>query len=358
MRGGAPFAARQYLSAEGSLEKGAEPSEGPKTREKTVTHSPKLRLCCSILALVAGLSAGVAEAKDETLGVFYLNSLGFFVQIGDGIKAVVEEQGGGEILETVSNDNPVPESEFADTIISAKVNAVLISPTSVDASVVAIERIVEAGIPVICYNTCINDADRERLVKGFFTTDQYAFGYELGKVAAQYAVDNGISPKLGLLNCDRYEACQERKKGFLDAMTEKTTYEILSDQESWIADEATAITQDMLTSNPEINMMWAAAEGGSVGAMLAVEYSGQEGKTVVFGSDLIPQMVEFLRKGTILKAAIAQSPVDIGRAAAERAFAVIGGDKGSPAMEVIPATIYTPADTDALSAWMKANGYE
>jgi hypothetical protein len=95
MRGDAPFAARQYLSAEGSLEKGAEPSEGRKTREKTVTHSPKLRLCCSILALVAGLSAGVAEAKDETLGVFYLNSLGFFVQIGDEnvhrVRAVMDE---------------------------------------------------------------------------------------------------------------------------------------------------------------------------------------------------------------------------------------------------------------------------
>ena len=196
------------------------------------------------------------------------------------------------------------------------------------------------------------------MVKGFFTTDQYAFGYDLGKVAGSYALENKIKPKLGILNCDRFEACQERKRGFLDAIAEQGEYEILSDQESWIADEATAIAQDMLTSNPDINMMWAAAEGGSVGAMLGVEYSGKAGDTVVFGSDLIPQMVEFLREGSILKGAIAQSPIEIGRKSATRAYEVIGGAEGSAELTVVPATVYTTKDTGALTAWMKANGHE
>ncbi|MFS4436863.1 substrate-binding domain-containing protein [Paracoccaceae bacterium GXU_MW_L88] len=318
----------------------------------------KFRTSCIALSVAASMMAGAAYAEGESLGVFYMNSLGFFVKVGEGVKDVVAEQGGGTIMESVSNDNPVPESEFADTVISAGVGAVIISPTSADASVGAVERMVDAGIPVICYNTCINDADRERLVSGFFTTDQYAFGYELGKVAAQYAADNEISPKLGILNCDRFEACQDRKRGFLEAIAEGGEYEILSDQESWVADEATAVAQDMLTSNPDINMMWAAAEGGSVGAMLAVEYSGKSGDTVVFGSDLIPQMVEFLREGSILKAAIAQSPVDIGRESATRAFEVINGAEGSPDLTVVPATVYTTEDTDALAEWMQANGQE
>lgn len=315
---------------------------------------------CAALAVAVSTIATPTLAQDVKLGVFYMNSLGFFVQVGAGIKEVVDANGGGEILESVSNDNPVPEAEFADTVISAKVSAVIISPTSVDASVGAIERIVEAGIPVVCYNTCINEKDRKRLgIKGFFTTDQYNFGYDIGKVAAAYATENNISPKLGLLNCDRFEACQDRKRGFLDAMAEQGEYEILSDQESWIADEATPIVQDMLTSNPDINMMWAAAEGGSVGAMLGVEYSGKIGDTVVFGSDLIPQMVEFLRVGSILKAAIAQSPVEIGTKSAERALAILNGtEEGSAELTVVPAVVFLANDTDALSGWMVANGHE
>ena len=109
----------------------------------------KLWLGCSVLSFTIAMTAGVAHAKGEKLGVFYMNSLGFFVQVGQGIKGVVEANGGGEIMESVSNDNPVPESAFADTVISAGVDAVIISPTSIDASVVAVERIVNAGIPVI-----------------------------------------------------------------------------------------------------------------------------------------------------------------------------------------------------------------
>lgn len=312
----------------------------------------------SALAVAATLLAAPAMADETRIGVFYLNSLGFFVQVGEGIKEVAVEHG-GEVIVSVSNDNPVPESEFADTVISAQFDAVLISPTSMDASVGAVERIVDAGIPVVCYNTCVNPEDAERLVGGFFTTDQYSFGYDLGKVAAEYAAENAITPRLGILNCDRFEACQDRKRGFLTALEEGGEYEILSDQESWIADEATAITQDMLTSHPEINMLWAAAEGGSVGAMLAVDYSGQTGKTVVFGSDLIPQMVDFLREGSILKAAIAQSPVEIGRQAAAQAYGLLDGSvEANSEVTVVPATVYTTSDTDALSAWMQANGHE
>lgn len=318
----------------------------------------KLGQKVSALAVAASFFAAPVMAENSKIGVFYLNSLGFFVQVGEGIKEVAGQHG-DEVIVSVSNDNPVPESEFADTVISAKFDAVLISPTSMDASVGAVERIVEAGIPVVCYNTCVNPEDAERLVGGFFTTDQYSFGYDLGKVAAEYAAANNITPKLGILNCDRFEACQDRKRGFLTALEEGNGYEILSDQESWIADEATAITQDMLTSHPEINMMWAAAEGGSVGAMLGVDYSGQAGKTVVFGSDLIPQMVEFLREGSILKAAIAQSPVEIGRQAAKRAYGLLDGSaEADSSVTVVPATVYTTADTDALSTWMQANGHE
>ena len=77
---------------------------------------------------------------------------------------------------------------------------------------VVVRQAAEAGIPVICYNTCINDADAQKYVKALVTTDQFKLGYDVGVVAGDYFVAKGIEkPRFGILNCDVYEACVQRK---------------------------------------------------------------------------------------------------------------------------------------------------
>ena len=54
-----------------------------------------------------------------------------------------------------SQSDVAKESEFIDTLIAKGVDVVVMSPVSTDSSVAAVERLAEAGIPVVCYNTCL-----------------------------------------------------------------------------------------------------------------------------------------------------------------------------------------------------------
>ena len=86
------------------------------------------------------------------------------------------------------------------------------SPVSTEASVAAVERLSEAGIPVVCYNTCLTDADAERLVYALVTTSQRTLGFPVGVMAGEWAIKLRSILKIGIHNCNQYEACQEEKR--------------------------------------------------------------------------------------------------------------------------------------------------
>ena len=58
----------------------------------------------------------------------------------------------------------------------------------------------------------------------------------------------------------------------------------------------------MLIANPEINLMYAANEGGTIGAVNAVLAAGQIGKTYVMGTDATAELMNFVSDGEILLA--------------------------------------------------------
>ena len=84
---------------------------------------------------------------------------------------------------------------------------------------------------------------------------------------------------------------------------------------------------DMLTANPSINLVWAANEGGTIGAVMAVKGAGKAGKVAVFGTDSCQQLLDFLQApDNILQAITSQKPVEVGRMAVEAALKVKNGE--------------------------------
>lgn len=316
----------------------------------------KKTICGGLAGAATAVSAlGAASAQEISLGVLFLDSQGFFGEIQKGI---IEGASDADvaIMSANSESDPVKESEFLDTALGAGVDAIIMSPVSTEASVPAVERAAEAGIPVVCYNTCLSDDDTERLAGGLVTTNQFDFGKGLGEVAARHIAESGQAAKIGILNCDRYEACQQRKAGFLAALDEAgSDYEVASDQEGFIADAATQTATEMLTANPDINLMWTSNEGGTIGAVLGVQAAGMAGDTAVFGSDISVQIAQMLQDGEVLKAVIAQQPKEMGREAVTIALSLIAGNMVDDKLIYIPTLVIESSDPDAIADWMAAN---
>ncbi len=320
---------------------------------KRFVRPVSIALAAGVVALVA--IAGTAQAQETKLAVLFLDSQGFFGGIQKGIVEGAADSN-VSLISSNSESDPTIEAEFLDVAIGAGVDAVIMSPVSFQASVPAVERVVEAGIPVVCYNTCLSDEDTERLAGGLVTTNQFDFGNDLGAVAAGHIMASGATARVGILNCDRYEACQQRKAGFLAALDEAgASYEILSDQEGFVADAATQTATEMLTANPDIDLIWTANEGGTIGAVLGVMAAGLGGQTSVFGSDITLQIAQMLQDGDVLKAVIAQQPQEMGRGAVQIALKILAGEAVEDKLIFVPTLVIEASKPESISDWMEAH---
>ena len=130
-------------------------------------------------------------------------------------------------------------------------------------------------------------------------------------------------------------------------MTALPGVEVVADQAGWLADKAQPVSEAMLQAIPDINVLWAANEGGTVAHANAVKTLGLGGKVFVFGTDMNNQMGQMLQaKDDILQGVTGQAPYQMGYDSLAAALDVLGG-KTVEAVTNTP-TIYFGRGNDAL----------
>lgn len=315
-------------------------------------------LAAALLAPALLLGAAPAQAqKSVTIGALYLDAQGFY----GGIKKGIEASAANEKLRLLgqnSQGDASREAKFASTLVASKVDAIIMSPTSAKASVPVVRQAAEAGIPVICYNTCIDEADAKKYVKALVTTDQVKLGYDAGVVAAEYFVAHHIDkPRFGILNCDVYEACVQRKAGFKKAVEEKVPGVVwAADQAGFMPGKSTETATTMLTGDTAITAMFATTDNGTIGAVQGVVATGREGKVVVFGNDISVQLAQYLLdKPATLIATNGQQPQAMGKTAVQMALHAIRGEKIDNYLTIVPTELFRSSKPEQIHAWLKAH---
>jgi ABC-type sugar transport system substrate-binding protein len=294
-----------------------------------------------------GSTGGAAASGEEIrIGAIYLDSQGYYGGVKAGVQNAAEESGlNVQFIETNPGGDVSKESEFMSTLVNSGVSAIIISAASTDSSVPAIKQAFDAGIPVICYNTCVNDEATEAYVSAYVIGDPIAFGEQLGEAAvAEFTAAGITAPKMGVLNCEQYEVCVARLKGFTDALTAGLPEtEFVANQEGAEVDKAVPVAEQMLTANPEINGLYGEAGGATIGAFKAVTTANKVGEILVFGSDMTTEIATELEKGDVLKAVVDISGLGVGELAWAAVQNAIDGKDGDLTVQA-PIELYTPAD--------------
>jgi simple sugar transport system substrate-binding protein len=277
----------------------------------------------------------------------------YFKGIETGLEAAVQADG-GTVIPANSNNDAAEEATAARNMIQRQVDAVLMQPVTVAGSLATMEAINEAGIPLICYGNCTEEATSPEVVAGAVQSDNTALGTATGEVAAAYIEENldGVA-QIGILNCDAAaETCQLRKAGFKQALEDAgIEAEYVADQEGYLADEATPVATNMLTANPEIDLLWASNEGGTVGAVIGAQQSA--GDVVVFGTDISEQIAGYLlADDNILQATTGQDPQATAKKAYEYAKNAIAGNENEPLVFEVPGITYTRDDPEAVEVFL------
>lgn len=303
-----------------------------------------------LAALLATVSfapnAALAEGKAIAGIVFQQDQYFRGIQIGMEKAA---KAAGDELLSGNSDSKLEKEAQLIDTYIARGVNSIVVAPLSADASVPALKKARDAGITVVTYGTSANGDVAQVTV----TSSDRDIGIATGNAAADFlkTLDNDGKVKVGMLAFKALlpEQSNARVEGFLSVVADQI--DIVSQQDAWLAEKALAVASDMLTANPDIRVIYAANEGGTIGAVQAVKKAGLEGKVFVFGTDGSEQLANMLLNGdNVLQATTAQQPLEVGRLAIEAAQGLLDGKQVETSVNV-PVLPLTRANAEGVAAY-------
>jgi simple sugar transport system substrate-binding protein len=310
-------------------------------------------------------TADTGEETEElnvlTIGALWLDASEFYT----GVKAGIEEGAANadvevNLLGNNSQGDAAVEAEQMQTLIGANVDAIIVSAVSEDSSLALIKEAHEADIPVICYNTCISEEDAEEYVYAWVTGDHRQQGGGVGKAAGEYFVEEGIeNPKIAVVSCERYAACQERIAGFTEELLKLVPgAEIVDNQEALEVDKAVEVSTNMLTANPDIDAFYGEAGNMVAGAAIAIEQAGLEGNVVIFGHDITPTTAELLIDGTVVKYINAMIAEDFGRTTVDLALSAINGEPSPGVIYNMDPTDFYSSNPEEVADWMESQGLE
>ena len=210
--------------------------------------------------------------------------------------------------------------------ILKKVSALAVVPGGVAEVTPVLDKARAAGIPVL-----IVDNDTPWPGKLSYIGPDNRAG---GKLAGDYIVKvlegrGKVAIIRGILGVSSHD---DRVAGFQEAIAQAPGIQIVTIQPA-NSERASALTvmENILTSNPNLNAVFATSDQMALGAMEGVAAQHLSGKILVVGFDAGKEAVRAVKSGAI-SAVIAQYPANMGKQAVEAAIKAI---KGEPVAKVI-----------------------
>jgi ABC-type sugar transport system substrate-binding protein len=263
---------------------------------------------------------------------------------------------------TANTDNDqAKEAELIQTYIAQGVNGIAIAPLSQDASIPNLKDATSKGIKVAITN--MNLKGDTSFLAGGYTSDDATNGKIVGTNAAKFIKDNIKGEvNVGQVDFDDQvkEQSQARWSGFYAGLDEAgVKYNKVAAVSSHLQDDALAKVSDMLTAHPEINVIFSANDGSTIGATTAVKQAGQAGKVFVFGYDGGDQQTSMMLSGdNILIGLVAQDPYAQGYKAVESLCLTLQNQPNPDAgkITVVPGAYLSSTDPAGVNQWRAANG--
>ncbi len=201
------------------------------------------------------------------------------------------------------------------------VDAVFLCPVDWEAVTPALEALQEAGIPVINIDTQVKE---ESLTKAYIGSDNRNAGYVCGEDLKKRCPRGG---KILLLECPSINSINERITGFEQAIA-NAGFEVLDRADvNGEKEKAKEAMGEFLEKYPKIDGVMCGNDQVALGALEAVKESGRQGIRI-YGVDGSPDVKQEIAKpDSPMTATGAQSPIRIGKAAAETGIAILDGEK-------------------------------
>jgi len=278
------------------------------------------------VALISGCAGRPAGQKAATTSITIAVvpkavAFDFWLSVKAGAEKAGKETGAAIIWRGPSDERDITgQIAMLENFINSRVDAMVMAACDSQALTPIVRKAREAKIPVITIDSGVDDPSVP-----FVATDNI----KGARIAAQTLVKLiGGKGEVGLIPFVAGAATSTmREKGFKDELKKYPKVKLASVLYSESdAAKGMAVTENMLTSIPDLAGIFAANEPGAIGAARAIEQRGLAGKVKLVAFDAAGSEIDALKRGTI-QALIVQNPFKMGYEGVRAAVKAVHGEK-------------------------------
>ncbi len=259
----------------------------------------------------------------------------FFKAEAETAEARAKELGYETMSMTHGNDAN-RQDQLIDTAIAQKAVAIILDNAGADASIAAVQKAKQAGIP--CFLI-----DREINVNGIAAAQIVSNNYQGATLGAEKFIelmsDKGSYVELVGKESDTNAGI--RSKGYHDVLDKYPGLKMVAQQSAnWSQTEAYSKMETILQSHPDIKGVIAGNDTMALGAAAALKAANKKA-VIVVGFDGSPDVIAAIKTGDI-KATVLQPAAHIARVAVEQADKYIkNGSSGAAEKQSIDCELVT-----------------
>lgn len=272
----------------------------------------------------------------------------FFKAEADAAVAKAKELGYETSAES-HDDDPNKQSQLIDTAISRKAKAIILDNAGADASIGAVKKAKDAGIPVFLI-------DREINATGIATAQIVSNNSQGAQLGAQEFVKamGGKGKYVELVGKETDTNAGVRSKGYADVIGQVPDLEETDKQSAnWDQQEAFTKVETILQRSKDIDGIIAGNDTMALGAVAAVKAAGLTDKIKIVGFDGSPDAVAAVKNGEMV-ATVLQPAALIAEMAVEQADKYIKtGETGQPEKQSIDCELITAENADEYGVFAK-----
>lgn len=303
---------------------------------------PALVPLVAALALLTGCEpATPPKAESARLFVISFQTLNnpFFVELNEGLKASIEAKG-GRLITVDAQYNSLKQKNDVVDLLQQQPTVVFLNPVNWEGIKATLIEVRRRNVPVIIVDAPVSDPD---LVLCQIASDNF----EAGRLACEALARLKPAARVVVVQHSVNKPSIDRVAGFKAEMAKHAEMKILDTQEGrGSSDGSKRAMQDLLARFPDLDAVFPINDPSALGCISALEAAGRAGPVTIVSVDGSRQGAAAILAGK-LDASVAQYPREIGRLAAEKAYAHLAGQAVEKDVKV-PVRLITKENAAAL----------
>ena len=253
------------------------------------------------------------------------------------IAAKKAEELGYATLKLVHDDDANKQMELFESCIAQKASAIILDNAGADATVAAVQKAKDAGIPTFL-------VDREITKEGVAAAQIVSNNYQGATILAEYFAQmmGEEGDYIELTGKDTDTNAHIRSQGYHDVLDQLPNMKMVAQQTAnWSQTEGYSVMESLLQANPNVKGVICGNDTMALGAQAALLAAGRS-DVIVVGFDGSDDAIQSIMQGE-LKATSLQPVAEMAIQAAIQADAFIkNGSTGKPEKQSIDMVLLTP----------------